>query len=429
MSFLFPGRLCAAAALALFVGLPAAWAADPLSLAEAQALAVARSHQLVANSAAAASSRQMAAAAGQLPDPVLKLGVENLPVNGDYRLSLSRDFMTMRRIGLSQELPRAQKRQLRSERFEREAVRIEAEAQLNTANIRRETALAWIERYYTDQMRQIVLRQIQETELQARTAEAGYGAGRTTQADVFAARAALVMLEDKLSQVDRQERNALLKLQRWVGPEARRPAGGPPMWEDSHLDDGQLDAHFQYHPDLVMLRAQIEVAEAEARLAQASKRPDWSVEAMYSQRGPAYSNMVSIGVSVPLQWDQKNRQDREVAAKWAMVEEARARYEEMLRSHDAEVRSLLNDWRIGKSRVVRYRGELIPLARQRADASLTGYRSGKSDLAATLLARRDEVEAHMQALTVEMETARAWAHLNFLIPDDNPEAPQPKETQ
>ena len=33
---------------------------------------------------------------------------------------------------------------------------------------------------------------------------------------------------------------------------------------------------------------------------------------MYSQRGPAYSNMVSLNVSLPLPWDRKNRQDREL---------------------------------------------------------------------------------------------------------------------
>ncbi len=416
-------RACAAALVAAFLSLPGR-AAEPLSLVEAQALAVARSQQLAANNASITASREMAAAAGQLPDPVLKFGVENLPVNGPDRLSLSRDFMTMRRIGLSQELPRAQKRQLRAERFEREADRTRAEGQLNMANIQRDTAKAWIERYYTQQMRELVLRQMQETRLQAQTVESGFGVGRNSQADVFAARAALVMLEDRLSQLDKQERNAALMLARWVGPAAERPVAGAPAWQTSRLDDGRLDEHIQYHPDLVMLKAQVEAAQTEARLADANKKADWSVEAMYSQRGSAYSNMISLGVSVPLQWDQKNRQDRELAAKLAMVDEARAKYEEMLRNHDAEVRSLLNDWKNGKSRVVRYRDELIPLARQRSEASLTGYRTGKADLAATLVARRDEVDARMQALTVEMETARAWAQLNFLIPDHNLAVPR-----
>lgn len=409
-------RRCAAASLVILLSV-AARAAEPLTLPQAQALAIARSQQLTASNASIAASREMAVAAGQLPDPVLKLGIENLPLNGPDRFSLSRDFMTMRRIGLSQELPGAQKRQLRTERVEREADRIRADSRLIQANILRETANAWIERYYTEQMRALVLRQLEETELQARTAESGFGVGRNSQSEVFAARSALVMLRDKLSQIDRQDANATSTLTRWVGADGTRPLVDAPPWQSSRLDDGLLDEHIQYHPDLDVLRAQVEIALADAVLAEAGKKADWSVEAMYSQRGPAYSNMVSFGVSVPLQWDQKNRQNREVAAKLAIVEEARARYEEMLRQHKAEVRNLLNDWKTAKSRAARFRDELVPLAQRRTQASLTEYRIGKSPLAAALLARRDEIDVRLQALTVEMETARAWAQLNFLIPD------------
>lgn len=419
--FVFPFRRSLfAAALAVLLALPT-WAAGPLTLQEALGLAVGRSQQLAANNASITASREMAAAAGELPDPVLKLGIENLPVNGPDRLSLSRDFMTMRRIGLSQELPSAQKRQLRSERFDRQADRSFAERQMTIANIERHTAIAWIEGYYTGQMRELVLRQLQETKLQVQTAQSSYGAGRNSQADVLAAQAALVLLEDRLHQIDRQGRNASWMLARWVGEAAKRPVSDvAPGWQASRLDEGPLEEHIQYHPDLVMARAQVEAAKTEAELAKANKKADWSVEAMYSQRGSAYSNMVSIGVSIPLQWDQKNRQDREVAAKLAMVDEAQAKFEETLRHHEAELRNLVNDWRTGKARVARYRDELIPLSKQRADASLTAYRAGKSDLAATLAARRDEVDARMQALAVEMETARAWAQINFLIPDHKP---------
>lgn len=422
---IFPvGRTVAAAVWAAILISPA-WAAEPLTLLEAQGLAVARSQQLVAANASIAASREMAVAAGQLPDPVLKFGIENLPVNGPDRLSLSRDFMTMRRIGLSQEVPGGQKRQLRAERYEREASRTYAERLLVIANIERETAIAWIERFYNEQMRDLVLRQIRETQAQVQTAKAGYGTGRNSQADVLAAQTSLVMLEDRLAQIDRQDRNASWTLARWVGTAGNRPVGGdPPAWQTSRLDAGSLDEHIEYHPDLVMARAQVEAAKTEARLAEANKKADWSVEAMYSQRGSAYSNMVSVGVSIPLQWDRQNRQDRETAAKLAMVDEARAKYEEMLRQHEVEVRNLLNDWRTGKARVARYRDELVPLARQRSEASLTAYRSGKGDLAATLAARRDEVDARMQALTVEMETARAWAQINFLISDHTAAMPR-----
>ena len=61
---------------------PAAFAQTVLTLATAQRLAVERSRQLVAQDYAVTASREMAVAAGQLPDPVATIGVNNLPING-----------------------------------------------------------------------------------------------------------------------------------------------------------------------------------------------------------------------------------------------------------------------------------------------------------------------------------------------------------
>ncbi|MES2244919.1 MAG: TolC family protein [Pseudomonadota bacterium] len=417
MSISFPiSRITAAAWMVAIAS--ASWAADPLTLIEAQRIAVDRSQQLVAQEALTAAAKEQAVAAGQLPDPVLKLGIDNLPADGADRGSLTRDFMTMRRIGVMQEITRSAKRQLRSERFERDAQRVQAQRQLTLVNLQRDTALAWLDRYYTQAMRELVQQQLEETRLQIQAADIAFRAGRGSQSDVFAARSAVIQLEDRVSQIGRQSRNAGLMLARWVGTtDADRPLSGSPSWQTTSLQIGVSSEHIKQHPDLRAISAEIDTVETDARLAQANKQADWSVEASYAQRGPTYSNMISIGVSIPLQWDQKNRQNRELAAKLALVDEARARYEDMLRNHEAEVRSWLNDWQTGKDRVARYRNELIPTARQRTEAALTSYRTGKSDLAGALAARRDELDIHMQALTLEMETARSWAQLNFLVPE------------
>lgn len=417
MSISFPiSRITAAAWMVAMAS--ASWAADPLTLIEAQRIAAGRSQQLVAQGALTAAAREQAVAAGQLPDPVLKFGIDNLPADGADRGSLTRDFMTMRRIGVMQEITRSEKRQLRSERFERDAQRAQAQRQLTLANLRRDTALAWLDRYYTQAMRELVQQQLEETRLQIQAADIAFRAGRGSQSDVFAARSAVIQLEDRVSQIGRQSRNASLMLARWVGTtDADRPLSGSPPWQTTSLQIGVSSEHIKQHPDLLAISAEIDTVETDARLAQANKQADWSVEASYAQRGPTYSNMISIGVSIPLQWDQKNRQNRELAAKLALVDEARARYEDMLRNHEAEVRGWLNDWQTGKDRVARYRNELIPTARQRTEAALTSYRTGKSDLDGALAARRDELDTHMQALTLEMETARSWAQLNFLLPE------------
>ena len=90
--------------------------------------------------------------------------------------------------------------------------------------------------------------------------------------------------------------------------------------------------------------------------------------------------MVSFGVSVPLPWDRANRQDRETAAKLAMAEQARAEREEMLRAHVAEVRAMLAEWQSGRDRLVRYRDELEPLARERSSAALAAYQGGRTSI-------------------------------------------------
>lgn len=426
MPISFPFHRVVAAALSLAFGLPS-WAAPPLTLAEALETAVSRSQQIAAQDAVITSAREQAVSAAQLPDPVLKLGVDNLPVNGEDRFSLTNDFMTMRRIGVMQEIPRAEKRQLRAERFERDAQRAQAERHMALAAVQRGTASAWLDRYYTQAMQGLLQRQLEETRLQVQAAETAFGSGRGSQADVFAARAALILLEDRLSQIDRQARGASLMLARWVGAAAERTPSGPPPWQNTPLESALSIEHVKNHPDMRVLAAHIETTKTDARLAQANKQADWTVEASYSQRGAAYSNMLSFGVSIPLQMDPKNRQDREVSAKLALVQEAQARFDDMLRGHEADVRSLVNDWRNGKERVARFNAQLIPTAQQRTQAAVTSYRSGKGDLAAALAARRDEIDIRMQALALEQDTARLWAQLHYLMPDSNPTTNRPEQ--
>ncbi len=402
---------------ALVLGMFAHAVDAPLTLAEAQRRAVERSRQLVGQDSAVAASREMAVAAAQLPDPVLRFGIDNLPISGADQFSVTRDFMTMRRIGVMQEFTREEKRQLRAQRFEREAEKSLAEKAAALAAIQRDTALAWLERYYAEAMAAVIAEQSNEVRLEIVAAESAYRAGRGNQADVIAAHSALVGLEDRASEFNRRIRTAKTGLARWVGDGADAPLAGKPAIDSIRLDTGRLDAELAHHPQIAILSKQEEVAATEARLAQANKKPDWSLEVMYSQRGPAYSNMVSVGVSIPLQWDQKNRQDRELASKLAMAEQARAQREEALRAHIGEVRTMVTEWENGRERLARYERELIPLAKERTQATLTAYMGGKTSLTDLLLARRNEIDVRMQAVQLEMETARLWAQLNFLIPD------------
>ena len=408
----------AALALVAAVALPqTGFTQSALTLAEAQRIAVERSRQLAAQDASITAAREMAVAAGQLPDPVLRLGIDNLPIDGADRFSVGRDFMTMRRIGVMQEFTRDDKRRLRAARGERDAERADAEKTITIANTQRDTAVAWLERFYLERVRAVVAAQAEEARLEIEAAEGAYRAGRGSQADIYTARAARVALEDRLSELDRRIRNARVMLARWVGNAADAPLAGEPAVKTLMFETHTLDQALERHPEIALLGRQVAVAESEVQLARANKRSDWSVELAYQERGPAFSNMISVGVSIPLQWDQKNRQDRELGAKLALAERAKALREDILRAHTAEVRTMLNEWENGHERLARYERELIPLAKDRTQAALAAYRGGKADLNAVLAARRNEIEVRTQTVQLEMETARMWAQLNFLVPD------------
>ncbi|MCX7136884.1 MAG: TolC family protein [Proteobacteria bacterium] len=394
-----------------------------LSLTDAQRIAVERSRQLAAQDAAIVASKEMAAAAGQLPDPVLKLGIDNLPIDGEDRYSLTRDFMTMRRIGVMQEFTRDDKRKLKVQRFDRETERAVTEKAVAVAALQKDTAIAWLERYYLERMRVVVAAQAAETNLEIEAAEGAYRAGRGTQVDLFTARASRIALDDRLSELDRRIRDARTALARWVGAAAEAPLAGKSDFTKVGLTSHTLDQEIERHPEIALLARQVAMAETEAQIAKANKQADWSLELAYQQRGPAFSNMVSVGVSIPLQLDQKNRQNRDLAAKLALTERAKAQQEDMLRAHIAEIRAMLNAWENGHERIARYERELVPLAQDRTQAALAAYRGAKGDLNSVLAARRNEIEVRTQTLQLEMDTARIWAQLNFLVPDGPHEMP------
>jgi outer membrane protein TolC len=219
-----------------------------------------------------------------------------------------------------------------------------------------------------------------------------------------------------MQQTERQIATAKTRLARWVGAQAELPLGAPPSLAAVRVETKGVEPELAHHPEIALLVKQEEMARADADIAQSNKRSDWTVELMLSQRGPAYSNMVSVNVSIPLQLDAKNRQDREHAAKLAVVEQMRAQREEASREHLADTRSWLLEWRSGRDRLMHYDTALIPLAAERTRAALAAYRGGSAALAAVLEARRLELDTRLDRLRLEMETAGRWAQLEYAVP-------------
>lgn len=412
---LFLVRAVLALAGLLAVITPAA-ADEPLSLGAAVSTALARSRSLDASTAAAQGAREMAVAAAQRPDPVLRLSLDNLPVDGPERFSTTRDFMTMRSIALMQTLPNADKRRARAERFEREADAALSERAQRVAMLQTEVAQAWLERRMQEQRMLLLQAQIAEARVLVHTTEAALRGGRGSTADALGAREALAQLEQGLIGAQAERTNARLTLARFTGGPPDQPLANPPPMRQTAAAVDETDP-LRKLPDLVALQAREAVARAEAEVARQELKPDWSAEVMFSQRGSQFSNMVSIGVSVPLQWDRPQRQQREFAARLARVNELEAEREEQTRERVLQVQRWRQDWQAGLARLAHLDAQREPLARQRTEVALAAYRGGGEGLGVVLQARRDALSLALERLALERETAGLWAQLEYLFPD------------
>lgn len=416
-------------ALALLAAAHPGWAqpAAALSLQEAVALASSRSTDAETSRSAVQSAIEMAVAGRQLPDPVLKVGVNNVPADGRDRFSLGTDSMTMRSISLMQEFTRSAKREARALRFEAEASSAEAQRTAALATVQRGAATAWLDRWYAERAYNVLTEQAQSIKLMVDAAHAAYRGNRGSRADILAAELELQQLQDREDEARAALASARAMLRRWVGEAAESPLGERPSLEAPawlHALDAEGVAQL---PDVAAAEAQVGVAEAESRVARENKIPDVSVELMYSQRGPAYSNMVSLNVSVPLPWDQKRRHDRELAAKLAQADAARAQAEVVRRGLLGQLRGKQAELALSQSRLERYRSSTVPLAKAQTEAALTAYRTGAGPLTAVADASRRALNISLERLKLEAATARLWADLAFLMP--LPTAVQPTSLQ
>jgi outer membrane protein, heavy metal efflux system len=404
--------------LVLLLISPIAFGADDpaLSLEAAVDQALQRAPQLSAGAASVEAAQSLAVSAGRLPDPSLVIGIDNLPVNGPDAWSTTRDFMTMRKIGVMQEFPRGEKRRLQHERAEAETDRANAELAQTRLEVARDAAQAWI-RLATANTALEELRSLQsEVELSAASARAAVAAGRTSGAEALAAEAAVARLKNRILKMQSEARGAQADLARWLGEDANRPLAPLPAFDELPTPAATLLSSPHLHGAILPFEARLAEARTDIALARADRRPDWSAELSFAKRGPDFSDMTSLQFTIGLPLFAKNRQNPVIAARSAELKRVEAERETEIRMHTAELEQMVIEWQQLGEQLDQYGKELVPLARERSRVALAAYRAGSSDLKVSLDAYGDEIDLLIERAALQNERGRAWAYLRYLQP-------------
>lgn len=385
-----------------------------LSLDQAQALALQHTQAIGGLLEAARAAEERALGAQRRPDPVLRLSLDNVPVEGGSDRLFSREPTTARSIGLSQAWPHAAKRAAQSAVFTREADQARVEARAEARRLWQATGLAWLG-LRAEQQRLLSLdAQRRQADRLRGVTEAAYGAGRATLADVLGVRQAQAKLDDERLRLQLEVAQARTTLQRWTGLDnidtlAPAPDWGVPVWTDE-----SAATLVQADPELQLSAAQELVAAAAVQAARQDRDADWSVDLRYQQRGARFDNMVTLGLSIPLRWGPDTRQQRELLARLAQQRMAQARHEEARRTSLAQVQVWQQRWRSGLARLQWHDEQLARLADARAETALAAYRSGAGPLSALLQAQQAVLALQLDRIQLELATASDWLRLHTL---------------
>ena len=392
-------------------------AALPLTLAETIQLATQSQPLLQSLDDAAASTRQAAIAEGQLPDPKLKFGMINLPVTTGAALNFSRDDQTMLNVAYSQEMIALNKREVASNKMLAEADQFHTEQIATARSIERDVALAWLDAYEAQRKAELYQRIADEMTAERKVLAAGVSSGGAKISEALRMDTEVSLTNEKRIFAQRDERKARAALARWIGNAAARPISSElPVMTNSNNPEA-ASSEIEKHPMLQNAHQSEKVAQLEVDSAQANLQRNWGWEVGYGKRFADRSDMLSFQVSIDLQLDRANRQDRRTAEKLMLVEKAQKITEDKRRELSADLESALADAQAAEARENEHLNSLIPNAKARLSVTQAGYTAGKNSLGEVWEARRRSIEIELDHWTILTDRQRAAVKIAYLLND------------
>ena len=358
----------------------------------------------------AEASEEAAVAARSLPDPKVSVGIQNYPVTGDNALSPTDAMMTMYTIGVMRE-------QVRRSRREAEAAQLRAEASVSRfqgsvreRQIQREVMKAWVDAVEARAKQRLFERIIGDLRTGQKVIESAVSTGGSSAALALEAQAEVSLAQAQLSNAKGAEERARGMLRRWIGAAAdsRLPDELPRLSPPAGIGTPTFDIH----PEILVANAQERAAQRQVNVAREARKPDISWSVMIGVR-PKYGEMIGGSVSIPLQINRRNLQDRRIAEAQARTDAARLRAEDTRRELAGQYDQAMADYRGAEAQMKQIRDGAIPALEQSFNAAEARVEGGQGTFQLPLEIVRRYVEAHVQFVEHEGARDRAVADLIY----------------
>jgi outer membrane protein TolC len=386
----------------------------PLTLAEAEDLALDQEPGHAALLARAAALEERSIVAGQLPDPMLRVGLNNYPLESG---GFSTEGMTNAMVGVRQEFPPGETRSISTRQLQSMSAELAESAAARGLDVLTAARSSWLESYYWDRAHTLVFESRPFFDDLATVTRSLYAVGRKNQQDLLRAELELSRLDDRLIEIERRRASARAALGEWVGANADRPiASKLPAWNQMP-SRAALRSNLLQHPAMKAADAQIDARAAGVDLADQRSRPGWALEAGYSYRegvlpdGQPRSDMISVNVTVGLPFFRKKSVDSSLSAALHERSAARASKQQVLRRLTSQLDAEYARWQDLTRRMSLYEEQILGQTEDQARAALVAYQSDSGDFADVMRGYIDDLNARLDHVRLQVERAQSYAML------------------
>jgi outer membrane protein TolC len=397
----------------------------PPQLPALVAEALANNAEIAAARSELDAARERVSSAGALDDPMLELGVINAPLDP---LSLRRDEMTMKMLGLGQRLPFPGKRGLRRAVAAADAESIGLALRETSNRIERDVRVAYEELAFNAESQRIVIRARGALEQLAGIARSRYEVGSAAQNDVLDANIELERLQADLLRLASENSDLQAQMRRLLGraaPTARMEPAASRLPEHGGPGIDSTSSAIEDRPQLLALQALVDRNSNSIDLARREYYPDFDLKLQYGQRdrapdGMARDDMVSLTVAFNLPIWRKSRLEPQVAEARAMRRQA----EDMLAAQRQETQAelekqvaVVQQWR---ATAELYQHTLLPQVRAAVTSALAAYRVGRVDFLTLRQAQLREFDVATDLAEAIASHNKAIAEIDLLVGRSGP---------
>jgi len=354
--------------------------------------------------------------AGALPDPMLTVGIMNLPANS---FAFDETPMSGVSVGFAQKIPWPSKLRSRTALARARISEHTAREQMVESRIVREVTEAYLDYAYWTGSRPIIEELLEYLNAAKAIAQENYANGKSSARDFLSVASKVSRAELRLLKVEQRGYAALLQLRRAVGDSSLSDAL-PALLSDPN-DNQPGSFSIDGSPRLSRSMAAVKEAETKRRLARSDFSPDLTLGVDYRFRQTLPGDPVKgadyvsfkVGLSLPLWFFAKqnhNLRSRQQAV-IASQESERSVRDQLAARHQ----ELLSNLQFVAESLRKYDSSIIPETKASLDAAEVAYEVGEVDFKTLLSANADVFEINIERLDLLRQYHRTRAALNELV--------------